>query len=148
MKKIVLGMWMLCAALVLNAADADWMTDFEKAKAKAKQEKKLILLDFTGSDWCPPCIQLKKNVFSTDEFAKYAKDNLVLMEVDFPRRTAQSDQLKKANEKLKNAYGPEGFPTLVLVDATGKELGRQVGYSGEKPAAFIAKVEGWKATKS
>jgi protein disulfide-isomerase len=148
MKKTVIGMWMLCAALMLNAADADWMTDIEKAKAKAKQEKKLILLDFTGSDWCPPCIQLKKNVFSTDEFGKYAKDNLVLMQVDFPRRKAQSEALKKANQKLMSNYGAKAFPTIVLVDSGGKELGRQEGYGGDSPKEFIAKVEGWKATKS
>src|SRR5947209_4624292 len=71
------------------AADSDWLTDLPKALGKAKAEKKLVLMDFTGSDWCPPCKALHKNVLSSKEFEGYAQTNLVLVLVDFPRSKPQ-----------------------------------------------------------
>src|SRR6202040_3071968 len=105
-----------CLALRAAAAESDWMTDLPKAEAKAKAEKKLVLMDFTGSDWCPPCKALKKNVLSSPEFEKFAKDNLVLVEVDFPRSKAQTEELKKANEKLSEKFKIEGYPTVIVLD--------------------------------
>ena len=66
-------------------ADESWLTNIETAQELAKAEKKFVLLDFTGSDWCPPCKALKKNIFDTDKFKAYAEKNLVLVELDFPR---------------------------------------------------------------
>ena len=111
----------------------EWLTDLAKAQAKAKQENKAVLMDFTGSDWCPPCKALHKNVLSTEAFAEYAKKNLVLMEVDFPKGKAQPEELKQANKKLAQKYGIEGYPTMILLSSEGKELKRSVGYSGKRP---------------
>ena len=85
------------------------MTDLPKAQAKAKAEKKLVMLDFTGSDWCGWCIKLHKEVFSQPEFAEYAKDNLVLVEVDFPRAKKQTAELKKANQALQREIQNRGL---------------------------------------
>jgi protein disulfide-isomerase len=142
MKQIFLGL--VAAALTLThvyAAEADWLTSVPKALEKAKAEKKFVLLDFTGSDWCGPCIKLHKDVFSSKEFADYAAKDFVLVKLDYPARTPQPAEEKKANEKLKGKYNIEGFPTLIVLDSEGKELGRQVGYGGDGPKATIAAIE-------
>lgn len=123
-------------ALQLNAADSIWLTDFAAAQKKAKDEKKLILLDFTGSDWCPPCMKLKKEVLSTKDFLDYAKTNFVLVEVDFPRRKKLSEQQTQANEALLKKYNIEVFPTIVVVKSDGKEIWRQ-NYLPGGPKAWI-----------
>jgi len=141
MKTVLLCLLTLCPALALNAADGDWLTDMPKALAQAKQEKKMVLVDFTGSDWCGWCIKFKKEVLSTPEFADYAKKNLVLVELDFPKRKPQDDALKAANKKLKEKYEVRGFPTLLLLKSSGREVWRQVGYLEGGPKAFIAAIE-------
>ena len=83
-------------------------------------------------------------MLSTKEFGDYAKKNLVLVELDYPQKIKQSAVLKQANEKLKAQYKVAGFPTLVVLNSAGKEVGRQEGYSAGGPAAFIAKLEGYK----
>lgn len=135
------------AALVLAfslSASAEWKTDFEAAKALAKKESKPLLLDFTGSDWCGWCIKMKKESLDQKAFKEFADKNLILVEVDFPERKAQSPALKRANDALQKKYNVEGFPTFLLLDADGKELGRQGGYVKGGPAAFIAKIEEWR----
>ncbi len=130
------------ATLVLASATlpaADWGTDLPKAIAKAKAEKKLVLVDFTGSDWCGWCVKLKKEVFDTPEFAQYAAKNLVLVELDFPRKKEQSDALKAANKALAKQYAIEGYPTIVVLDGSGKEVGR-LGYMKGGPQAFTAEL--------
>src|SRR5213593_3012649 len=104
MKKIAIGLFACLALLQVGAEELNWLTDLPKAQAQAKKENKLVMLDFTGSDWCGWCIKLNKEVFSKSEFAEYAKKNLVLVEVDFPRRKAQSADQKKANEALQGKY--------------------------------------------
>ena len=123
-----------------SAAKLDWLTNFETAKAKARAENKMVLIDFTGSDWCPPCKILNKEVFSQPQFADYAAKNLVLLEIDFPRLKKQSDEEKSANEKLAGEFGIEGFPTIVILDPSGKVVG-QLGYMPGGPTAFIAALE-------
>src|SRR5438445_7310648 len=123
MKKIVIGLFAGLALLQAGAEELTWLTDVPKAVAKAKEEKKLVMLDFTGSDWCGWCIKLHKEVFSKPEFAEYAKKNLVLVEVDFPRAKKQSAELKKANESLQGKYNVRGYPTIVVLDAEGKQVG-------------------------
>lgn len=113
-----------------GAAEPVWLEDLPKALAQAKAEKKQVLVNFTGSDWCGFCIRLKKEVFDTREFAEYAQKHLVLVELDFPNRKEQSEERKKANRKLQQQYKVEGFPTLILLSPEGKELKRMVGYGG------------------
>ena len=131
-------------ALLETAAAADWQTDYAKALKMAKEQNKRVLLDFTGSDWCPPCIALRKRVFSNAEFGAYAQKNLILVELDFPRKKEQSEQLKSQNEKLSTQYGVDekGFPTIILIDPSGKVLREFTGYDGENVATVIAWIEG------
>ena len=121
-------------------ADSSWLTDYKKAQEQAKTDKKLLLLDFTGSDWCGWCIRLKKEVFSQPEFKDYASKNLVLMEVDFPRGKAQPGSLRDQNEQLAGRFGIQGFPTIIVLDAEGKKVG-ELGYTPGGPSAFIAEIE-------
>lgn len=123
-----------------KAAKFVWHTNYEKALAEAKTNKKLVLLDFTGSDWCGWCIKLDKEVFATSEFKKWAGDRLVLVKLDFPRRTPISEKLKQQNQKLAEKHGIQGFPTLVIVDANGKEVGK-LGYVAGGPKNWITEAE-------
>jgi thioredoxin-related protein len=124
----------------LLAADAQWLTSVPDATAQAKKENKLILLDFTGSDWCGWCKKLDAETFSKSEFADYAKKNLVLVEVDFPAQKQQSAELKNANKALQEKYKVEGYPTLVVLKPDGTVLWNQSGYLAGGPAAMIAKL--------
>ena len=117
-----------------------WLTDFEAAKTQARNQNKTLLINFTGSDWCPPCIRLNKQVFSPPEFSEYAAKNLVLLEVDFPRNKKLSPEQQAANEKLANQFGIEGFPTVVLLDANGQPLG-EIDAGADGPKRFIAGIE-------
>ena len=126
------------------ASGSEWQTDYEQALATAKAARKFVLLDFTGSDWCGPCISLRKRVLSSKEFAAYAAKNLVLVEIDFPQGKKQSAELKKQNERLSKQYGidEKGFPTIVLLDPAGKVIREFTGYEGEPSAEIIAWIEG------
>lgn len=130
---------LLCLALglaSLQAADI-WSTDYEASIAQAAASKKAILLEFTGSDWCPPCMKQNKDVFEQAAFEDYAKDKLVLVKLDFPRRKEQDPAIKERNQKLSTQYGVEGFPTIILLSPEGKELARQVGYGGGGVTGFV-----------
>jgi len=144
MKKILIAMLAATIYWQVNAAEAPWLTDLPQAQTQAKAENKIVLMDFTGSDWCGWCIKFKKEVLDTAEFQAYAAKNVVLVELDYPSKKVQSDDLKAANAALKGQYKINGYPTLVVLDKDGKEIGRQVGYSEGGPAAFIAKLEGFK----
>src|SRR5256885_17104543 len=104
MKKLAVGLLTGLTLLQVRGEDLKWLTDLPKAQEQAKAEKKLVMLDFTGSDWCGWCIKLHKEVFSQPEFSDYAKKNLVLVEVDFPRSKPQSEAQKKANQALQAKY--------------------------------------------
>ena len=129
MKKFISTFVALAVTASFAMAAAGWDDDYDKAIAKAKAEKKLVLLDFTGSDWCGWCIKLDKDVFSKKEFKDFAKDNLVLVEVDFPQAKKLAKKTEKQNEDLKNKFRVQGYPTLVMLDADGKEVHRIGGYS-------------------
>jgi thioredoxin-related protein len=124
------------------SADLNWLTDLPEAQAQAKAENKLLLLDFTGSDWCIWCIKLDNDTFSKPEFADYAKKNLVLVQLDYPNKKPQPDELKKANAALAAKYDPEGaFPTLIAMKPDGTVVWKQLGYLEGGPQALIAKLE-------
>jgi thioredoxin-related protein len=127
----------LTVAPSLRAAELTWQTDFAKASQQAAQEHKYILLDFTGSDWCPWCIKMDKEVFNQSQFSDFALKSLVLVKLDFPRKTAQSPAEKSQNEDLAKKFQIEGFPTYVLLDPSGKEVRRQVGYLQGGAIAFL-----------
>jgi thioredoxin-related protein len=130
-----------CGALFLaSAEELQWMTDLPKAQAKAKTENKLVLVDFTGSDWCGWCIKLNKEVFSTPEFVQYAGKSLVPVEIDFPNKKPQSAELKKANQALQKKYEIKGYPTIVVLNGDGKKVG-ELGYQAGGPKPFIQELE-------
>jgi len=140
MKKSAMGLLAVLALLGVNAAASEWLTDLPKAQARAKEEKRMVLLDFTGSDWCGWCIKLHNEVFSKPEFAEYARKNLVLVEVDFPRKKKLSAEQKKANDALQQKYKIEGYPTIIVLNGEGKKIGK-LGYMPGGPKAFIAELE-------
>jgi thiol:disulfide interchange protein len=125
------------SALVSTAFSKElegWSPDLEKALAQAKKEKKQVLVEFTGSDWCPPCIAMRKNVFSKKEFVDAASKDYVLVELDFPNG---DEALKKKNEPYAQKYKIEGFPTVILMDPEGKEFTRFFASEYPKTDAFL-----------
>jgi thioredoxin-related protein len=124
----------------LASADSAWSTDYKKAQAEAKTHHKLLLLDFTGSDWCGFCFQLDRAILSQPQFKDYANKNLVLVEIDFPHRKPQSVETKKQNAELAERYQIDGFPTLIVLDGNGKTLWRYDGLYTGGIAAFIAEL--------
>ena len=148
MKKIALTL-IAFAALAFTQARAEeltWLTDLPKAQAQAKAEKKLVLMNFTGTDWCPWCWKLRDEVFKTPEFAAYAKKNLVLVELDFPRKKELPADQKAANKELAAKYEVKGYPTVVVLDAAGKKVGK-TGYMKGGPAAFTKELDSYQAAK-
>ncbi len=147
MKNLLTSFLAACAILAVCSSAAfgkeGWGTDFNKALAQAKAEKKLILLDFTGSDWCPWCIKLDKEIFSKPEFTKFAKDNLVLVELDFPKTKPLPANLQQQNDKLQQQFKVDGFPTVVVLNAKGKKIG-ELGYEEGGPKPFVAKLSALK----
>jgi rhodanese-related sulfurtransferase len=122
-----------------------WLSELEKAKAQAKEQRKSILLFFHGSDWCPPCAQMQRQVIDSPEFARYARQSLVLVDVDFPQKHTQSDALRRANIALKAKFNlsqepGEGFPTLVLLNDAGETVFQETGYFGGGPAEVLPKL--------
>ena len=108
-----------------------WLTNFDQAQLQARQEQKLILLNFSGSDWCAPCVKMKQEVFETVEFTQLANETLVLVRADFPRskkKQLPSEQVEH-NEKLAERYNPEGkFPYTLLLKADGTIIKAWDGY--------------------
>lgn len=144
MKKIITLLAVIISTVIGSYVFAEediWITDFAAAK-KISEEKKLpILADFSGSDWCGWCIKLEKEVFSQDEFKKFAKDNVVLFLADFPARKKQGDDVKKQNQELQKEYGIQGFPTVLLLNFKGEVLSR-TGYRKGGAAEYVKHLEG------
>ena len=120
-----------------------WLSDFEQAKSEAVQAHKFILINFSGSDWCAPCIRMEKEIFESGDFDNYASQKLVLVRADFPR--LKKHQLSKEqttkNELLADRYNPEGkFPYTVLTDEKGKVLKQWEGYPNETAKEFVQEV--------
>jgi thioredoxin-related protein len=121
----------------------NWLTSFDEAKTQAKEKHQYILLNFSGSDWCAPCIRMKKEVFETQAFNDFATENLVLLKADFPRQKKnQLDPKQKAhNESLADKFNPNGkFPLTVLLDSEGKVVHEWDGYAGVSADKFITEV--------
>jgi thioredoxin-related protein len=114
---------------------AGWSVDYKAAQAQAKKENKPLLVLFTGSDWCPPCMQMEKDTFSKPAFAQFADKNLVRFVADQPMKTQLPPGQVKQNEALSQQYKVDGVPTVILFSPQGKELARNVGYiAGGVPA--------------
>ena len=123
-----------------------WLTDLPSAQARAKAEKKSVLLFFHGSDWCPACVEMQRQVFDSPAFAQYARQALVLVDVDFPDKHKQDEELKRANAALKARFNlspvpDEGFPTIVLLNDDGQTVFQETGYAGGGPAEVLPKLQ-------
>ncbi|GGB85438.1 hypothetical protein GCM10007424_26860 [Flavobacterium suaedae] len=133
------------AILFITLLPVQWGTDFDAAQKTAKQEHKLILLNFSGSDWCAPCILTKREYFESDAFKKMAEKNLVLVNADFPRRKKNqlpAEQVKK-NEALAEKYNEKGFfPLTILMDANGKVIKEWQGKPTASVEEWVKEVEG------
>jgi thiol-disulfide isomerase/thioredoxin len=144
MKKLILTLLFL--ATVTARAELTWLTDLDAAKAKGVKENKPVLVDFTGSDWCPPCKQLHKVVFDSAEFAAVAS-KYVLVELDYPKAKTQTPELKAKNAELSKQFGISGFPTVLLIDAkSGDVFGKTVGFGGQTAKEYLQKLASFKNT--
>ena len=132
------------AILSLPAAQAadGWLVDFEKAKAQAAKEEKSILMEFTGSDWCPPCKALAKNVLTQDVFKTEMPKNFVLLKLDSPRdKSKQTPEEIEQYKVLSAKYGIQGVPTIFLADAKGRPYYQTVGYSGDPADKYVSNLK-------
>ena len=134
---VTLGVAALSASAFASTPEG-WSTDLEKAFKQAKEEKKSVLVEFTGSDWCPPCIAMRKNVFSKPEFVKAASKKYILVELDFPNG---DKELKKKNEPYAEKYKIEAFPTVILFNSEGKEFNRFFASEFPKTDLFLDHID-------
>jgi len=126
---------------VVHTADG-WLVDFEKAKAQAAKEGKSLLMEFTGSDWCPPCKALAKNVLTQDVFKKEVPKDFVLLKLDNPRdKSKQTPEEIEQYKTLSKKYGIQGVPTIFLADAKGRPYWQTVGYSGDPADKYVANLK-------
>lgn len=129
--------------MIIFSTGVTWLGDFGMAKKEAEQQHKLILINFSGSDWCGPCIRLRKEILESQTFEKYAGDHLVLVRADFPRQKKNqlSKEQVKLNEALADKYNAEGkFPFTLLVNENGKILKTWDGFPGVSPDEFVAQI--------
>lgn len=122
------------------AGGPGWHTSYDKAIAESKKTGKPILADFTGSDWCYWCKVLDKEVFETSEFKTWAKKNVVLLYLDYPQAKKLSPELTKQNEKLAEKFKIRGYPTVLVINSKGAEIGK-LGYMEGGPKKWIAEAE-------
>jgi thioredoxin-related protein len=134
---VVLGL----LGAVSARADSAWGINYKKAQEEAKASNKLVLLNFTGSDWCGYCIQFDRLILSQPQFKDYAAKNLILVEIDFPRQKPQNVETRKQNQELAERYQVEGFPTLILLNGEGKTVWRFDGFYTAGVAAFLAELD-------
>ena len=140
MRRLILFIVLTWASQAAWGENLEWFGDVQAAQEKARRENKIVLLDFTGSDWCGWCIKLKSEVFDKPEFAEFAQAKLVMVEVDFPRYKAMAHLQRQGNARLAKTYHVTGYPTIVVLNQGGQPLGR-LGYVAGGPKAFIAKLE-------
>ncbi len=142
MKTMKTSLAIIIAAFAINMAQAaNYLTDFEAAKKKAKAEKKALLVKFTGSDWCRPCQTLDKNVFSKAAFKKSVAENYVVVVIDFPRKKKLPEAQAKANKALAKKYKVRGYPTVLLMNEKGKIFKNMGSYRGEDHKAYLKKLQ-------
>lgn len=141
MKKIVT---LIIVLFSVTAFSQNWKSNFEEAKTEAKASNKKIILVFSGSDWCAPCIKLDKNIWQSQEFKTYSDANYILYKADFPKKKGNQlpEELKKQNLALAEKYNQNGnYPLVVVLDGNGKALG-MTGYQNISPSEYINVLKG------
>ena len=148
MLAVVFGASLLSSAVFAEtpktAADdakSAWTTDFSAAQKTAADTGKPMFVEFTGSDWCPPCKMLNRRVLSKSAFLDYAADNLVLVKLDFPRNKPQPEAVKKQNRRLAEKFEVSGFPTVILLSPDGDVVDRTTGYRGASVDQYIDRLK-------
>jgi protein disulfide-isomerase len=137
MKKILIALFLVVGSMTMQAQDLVWHNDVNKAMEVSKKSKKPLMLFFTGSDWCGWCMRLQKEVFKTPEFTKWAKDNVVLVELDFPRRSPQQPEIQQQNAQLQQTFQVQGYPTVWFVNATTNKE-KQVNFEKLGSTGYVA----------
>ncbi len=143
----------VCAAIIALlgnsfAGGEGWTSDFEAAKKQAAEQKKDLLIDFTGSDWCGWCIKLNDEVFKHDAFKSGVKDTFTLVELDFPKdKSKLSEEIQKQNKELSKKYAVRGFPTILLTDADGRPYAA-TGYQEGGPEKYVAHLNELRSNKT
>lgn len=139
MKRILLILTIFFGAFQMASAQdhINWTTDVEEAKAMAAKKDLPIFAFFTGKDWCPPCKKLTRNTLETEDFASYADENFIMLELDFPR--AKGADISPENMRLLQKFSVQGFPTVILMDANENKLG-QTGYRPFTPKEYIKHI--------
>ena len=125
-------------------SEPQWYTSLDAALKEAARTNRQILLVVSGSDWCPPCMQLERKILSTKDFLQIAAANLILLKADFPRRAPQSAQEKADANAIIKRYPIEGFPTVFLLSSNGEVLDKKVGFSGGSPKKYLESFKGFK----
>jgi protein disulfide-isomerase len=145
MKKAILILFVAFSAINLQAQELEWETDISKAVSLSSKTKKPMLMFFTGSDWCGWCIRLQKEVLKTQEFAKWAKENVILVELDFPKVNNQTDAIKMQNAQLNSFFQVKGYPTVWFARGAKTKDGKisfdalgSTGYVAGGPSAWLA----------
>ena len=136
MKKIAIAFLLILGTITTQAQELTWETNVKKAAELSNKTHKPMFLFFTGSDWCGWCLRLQKDVFKTPEFVEWAKKSVILVELDFPRKTPQSQEIMQQNNELQQAFGVQGYPTVWFANGTlkdGKVNFSQLGSKGYGP---------------
>lgn len=142
MNKIVV---IICFLVTSIVSAQDWKTSLEDAKTEAAKDAKNIILVFSGSDWCAPCIKLDRSIWQSDAFKKASSENWILLKADFPKKKANalSEEQTKINQELAEKYNPEGsFPKVVILNNEGKVLGI-MGYEKITAEEYIVKLKSY-----
>jgi len=139
-------MQFLWTALLSNFLflSSPWETDFERARQSAQSEHKLILLNFSGSDWCGPCIRMHEDIFENSSFVQYADNHLVLVNADFPRLKKHKlpEDLQKKNDQLADKYDKDGiFPLTLLITPDGNVIKKWEGNPQTTPETFVSQIK-------
>ena len=124
----------------VTVPELKWIYSIEDALKSAGEKNRTLLVNFTGSDWCSWCFRLRDEVFTRPEFIEYANNSLVLVELDYPQRKEQTDEMKAYNRKILEKYGVRGFPTILLINKEGNEIGR-TGYKQGGAAAYVEHIK-------
>jgi thioredoxin-related protein len=150
MKKALVLIVFFLGMITVQSQELKWHTNINEAISLSSKQNKPMMLFFTGSDWCGWCIRLQKEVLLTAEFKKWAKSNVVLVELDYPRRTPQLPEIQKQNAELQQVFGIQGFPTVFFTSVTKEKDGKvnfkalgKTGYVAGGPQAWLAEANGF-----
>ena len=125
---------------VAEAGGSGWTTSVKEAVIASKKTGRPIVADFTGSDWCGWCVRLNREVFDQGDFKKWAQRNVILLELDYPKRKEQSASLKRQNQLMRQRYRVSGYPTILILGADGKLL-QKTGYKAGGPKVWVGNIK-------